>query len=164
LEMIQLWVNLPAKDKMTAPHYQAILNQDIPVVKLDDNGGIIRVIAGEYAGTKGAALTFTPINLWDMRMNRGRKAELQMPTGFTTILLVLQGTVLVNGTETVKGKELAIFEREGDLITLEATSDTICLVLNGEPIDEPIVGQGPFVMNTQAEIDQAMADYHAGLF
>ena len=164
LEMIQLWVNLPAKDKMTAPHYQAILNQDIPVVKLDDNGGIIRVIAGDYAEAKGAALTFTPINLWDMRVNTGHKVDLQLPAGFTTILLMLQGTVLVNGAETIIGKELAIFEREGDLISLEATSDTICLALNGEPIVEPIVGQGPFVMNTQDEIDQAIADYRAGRF
>ena len=162
--MIQLWVNLPAKDKMTAPHYQEILNQDIPVVKLDDNGGIIRVIAGDYAGAKGAALTFTPINLWDMRVNTGHKVDLQLPAGFTTILLFLQGTVLVNGTETIKDKELAIFGREGDLISLEATSDTICLVLNGEPIDEPIVGQGPFVMNTQDEIGQAIADYRGGRF
>ena len=162
--MIQLWVNLPAKDKMAAPHYQEILNKDIPVVKLNDNGVIIRVIAGDYAGTKGAALTFTPINLWDMRMNTGHKVDLQLSAGFTTMLLVLQGTVRVNGTETIKNKELAIFGCEGDLITLEATSDTICLVLNGEPIDEPIVGQGPFVMNTQDEIDQAIADYRAGRF
>lgn len=162
LEMIQLWVNLPAKDKMTAPHYQEILNKDIAVVKLSDNSGIIRVIAGEYAGAIGPAKTFTPINLWDVRMNAGRKIDLQLPAGFTTILLVLQGTVLVNGAETIKGKELAIFEREGELISLEATNDTIVLVLNGEPIDEPIVGQGPFVMNTQDEIDQAMADYRAG--
>jgi quercetin 2,3-dioxygenase len=164
LEMIQLWVNLPAKDKMTAPHYQGILNKDIPVVELNDKGGVIRIIAGDYAGTKGAALTFTPINLWDMRMNTGHKVDLQLPTGFTTILLVLQGTVLVNGTEAIKSKELAIFEREGDLISLEATNDTSCLVLNGAPIDEPIVGQGPFVMNTQDEIDQAIADYRAGRF
>ncbi len=164
LEMIQLWVNLPAKDKMTTPHYQAILNKDIPVVKLDDNGGMIRVIAGEYAGTKGSAQTFTAINLWDMRMNTGHKIDLQLSAGFTTMLLVLQGAVLVNGTETIKGKELAIFERNGDLISLEATSDTIILVLNGEPIDEPIVGQGPFVMNTQDEIDQAITDYRAGRF
>ena len=162
--MIQLWVNLPAKDKMAAPHYQGILNKDIPVVKLDDNGGIIRVIAGDYADRKGAALTFTAINLWDMRMNTGHKVDLQLPAGFTTILLVLKGTLLVNGTETINRKELAIFEREGDLISLEATNDIVCLVLNGEPIDEPIVGQGPFVMNTQDEIDQAMADYHAGRF
>ena len=110
---------------MTAAHYQGILNKDIPAVKLDDNGGIIRVIAGDYAGTRGAALTFTPINLWDMRMNTGRKVDLQLPAGFTTILLVLQGTVQVNGTETIKGKELDIFEREGNLISLEATSNTI---------------------------------------
>jgi len=164
LEMIQLWVNLPAKDKMAAPHYQGILNKDIPVVKLDENGVIIRVIAGNFAGTKGAAKTYTAINLWDMRMKTGHKVDLQLTTGFTTILLVLQGTVLVNGAETIKSKELAIFEREGDLISLKAMSDTICLILNGEPIDEPIVGQGPFVMNTQDEIDQAMVDYHDGRF
>jgi len=97
-------------------------------------------------------------------MNAGRKVDLQLPAGFTTLLLVLQGTVLANGTETIKGKELALFEREGDLVSVEAMSDTIVLVLNGESIDEPIVGQGPFVMNTQDEIDQAMADYRAGRF
>ena len=164
LEMIQLWVNLPAKDKMSAPHYQAILNKDIPAFKLDDNGGLVRVIAGDYAGTKGAAKTFTPVNRWDMRLSARHKTELQLQAGYTTVLLVLQGTVLVNGTETLKGKELAHFEREGDVIAIEAMSDTVLLVLNGKPINEPIVGQGPFVMNTQDEIDQAMDDYHAGRF
>ncbi|MGH8498810.1 MAG: pirin family protein, partial [Methylococcales bacterium] len=99
LEMIQLWVNLPAKDKMTEPRYQEILNKNIPAVKLDDNGGIIRVIAGKYAGTMGAAKTFTPINLWDARISPGHKIDLQLPNGFTTALLVLQGTVLINGTD-----------------------------------------------------------------
>jgi quercetin 2,3-dioxygenase len=164
LEMIQLWVNLPAKDKMTAPHYQEILDKQIPVVKLDNNSGTIRIIAGEYAGTKGAAKTFTPINLWDMRINAGHKVDLQLQAGFTTLLLGLHGTVLVNGTELINGKQLAIFEREGDHISLATTGDTDVLVLNGDPIDEPIVGQGPFVMNTQDEIDQAMADYRAGRF
>ncbi|NOT11610.1 MAG: pirin family protein [Methylococcaceae bacterium] len=164
LEMIQLWVNLPAKDKMTAPHYQAILSKDIPVVKLYDDGGIIRIIAGEYAGTKGPALTFTPINLWDLRIDAGRKIDLHLPDSFTTILLILQGSLRINGTEMIKGKELARFEREGDFISLEATGNTHFLVLNGQPIDEPIVGQGPFVMNMPGEIEQAMADYRAGRF
>ncbi len=164
LEMIQLWVNLPAKDKLSAPHYQEILNKNIPVITLDDNGCIIRIIAGEYAGTKGAARTFTPINLWDMRMNAGRKIDLHLPDGFTTILLVLQGSLRINGSETINGKELVLFEREGDCISVEATTNSVFLVLNGQPIDEPIVGQGPFVMNSQHEIDQAMADYRAGRF
>ncbi|MGH8551574.1 MAG: pirin family protein [Methylococcales bacterium] len=164
LEMIQLWVNLPAKDKMTEPRYQEILGQNIPAVKLYDDGGMIRVIAGEYAGTMGAAKTFTPINLRDARLSAGRQIDLQLPNGFTTALLVLQGTVLIDGTQTIEGKELAIFERAGDQISLEAMSEAIFLVLNGEPIDEPIVGHGPFVMNTQEEIDRALADYRAGRF
>lgn len=149
---------------MAAPHYQVILDKDIPAVTLDDRGGFIRVIAGDYLGTKGAALIFTPINLWDMRMKKGHNVDLQLPTGFTAMLLVLQGAVLVDGTKPIKCKELAIFEREGNLIPLAVTDDTLCLLLNGKPIDEPIVGHGPFVMNTQDEIDQAVADYRAGRF
>lgn len=164
LEMIQLWVNLPAKDKMTEPHYQAILNKDIPVVNLEDNGGMIRVIAGDYAGIKGAAKTFTPINVWDIQMNIGHNIDFPLPAGFTTTLLVLQGTIQINGTTIIKGKELAIFEREGNIIAVEATDNAIFLLLGGEPIDEPIVGQGPFVMNTRDEINQAIDDYRAGRF
>lgn len=164
LEMIQLWVNLPAKDKMTAPRYQEITNASIPVVELPNNAGKAKVIAGDFETTAGAARTFTPINLWDIRLNAGSKAKLPLPDGFTTAILVLEGNVKVNGSESLKAKELAIFERTGDHVNLEATEQSVLLVMNGEPIDEPIEGYGPFVMNTQEEIRQAMADFQAGRF
>lgn len=165
LEMIQLWVNLPAKVKMSTPHYQEILNKHIPIVKLDDNGSILRVIAGNYTNTHGAAKTFTPVNLWDLRMKMGYKIDnLQLALGFNTMLLVLKGMVLVNNITSVKEKEMVFFEREGNYIAIEATSDSMILILNGEPINEPIVGQGPFVMNTKDELEQAYMDYRAGNF
>ena len=164
LEMVQLWVNLPAKDKMTAPGYQEILSQNIPVVNLANDSGKVRVIAGNYADTKGAARTFTPVNVWDMRLKAGSKIDLSLQEDHTTMLLALSGTVKVNGTDALSRKELALFERNGDQITLEPETDSIVLLLSGEPIDEPIAGYGPFVMNTQGEIRQALADYHAGHF
>ena len=164
LEMVQLWVNLPAKDKMSRPGYQEILDRAIPVVKLDDDGSLVRIIAGDYADAKGPARTFTPINLWDVRLKAGHKAELPLPDGFTTLLLVLKGRVRVNGGETVGAAELARFERDGAGVRLDADDDTTLLVMSGEPIDEPIVGYGPFVMNTREEIAQAMVDFRAGRF
>ncbi len=164
LEMVQLWVNLPAKDKMTAPRYQEIRDSTIPAVKLGSDGGIARIIAGEYNGTKGPARTFTPIDLWDLRLKAGRRTEMNVPHGFTTILLVLKGTVLVNDSEAVGTAELALFEREGGGISLAAEEETTLLVMSGQPIDEPVMGQGPFVMNTREEISQAMADFRAGRF
>lgn len=165
LEMIQLWVNLPAQAKMSAPHYQEILSQNIPTVKLDDNGSFLRVIAGNYVGTHGVAKTFTPVNLWDLQIKGGCKIDpLPLPPDFNTMLLVLKGNVLVNHITSVREKELAFFEREGDFITLESSNDAIVLILNGEPINEPIVGQGPFVMNTKEEIAQAFMDYRSGRF
>lgn len=164
LEMIQLWVNLPARDKMSAPRYQEILDGMVPAVKLDGDGSLARIIAGEYDETRGPARTFTPINLWDMRLKAGRGTELHLPDGFTTILLVLNGSVLVNDSEAVGAAELALFEREGERITLSAQEEATLLVMSGQPIDEPIVGHGPFVMNTREEISQAMADFRAGRF
>ncbi len=164
LEMIQLWVNLPAKDKMTVPRYQEISNASIPVVELPNNAGTARVIAGDFETTVGAARTFTPINLWDIRLNAGTKTKLPLPDGFTTAILVLQGNIKINGSEPLKAKELAHFERTGDHVDMEADEQCVLLVMNGEPIDEPIEGYGPFVMNTQEEIRQAMADFQAGHF
>lgn len=164
LEMIQLWVNLPAKDKMSAPGYQEILSRDIPVVDLPDGSGLMRVIAGDYAGIKGAARTFTPVNLWDVRLNAGGKINLTVPAHFTAALLVLKGSVRVNGSEQLGEKELALFGHDGDRIEIEAEDDSVILALSGEPIDEPIAGRGPFVMNTVEEIKTAMADYAAGRF
>jgi hypothetical protein len=164
LQMAQLWVNLPAEDKMAAPRYQEILDGTIPVVKLDGDAGIARIIAGEYAGKKGPARTFTPVDLWDLRLNAGGRTELRLPEGFTTMLLVLNGSVVVNDDETVGAAELALFERQGERVNLSAQEAATVLVMSGQPIDEPVVGYGPFVMNTREEIHQAMADFRAGRF
>src|SRR3989442_5627702 len=159
IEMAQLWVNLPAKFKMSQPKYQEILEQQIPVVKLTDGAGTVRVIAGEFQGTSGPARTFTPVDLWDMQLKAGRTAELRLPEGHTTLLLVLRGDVKLNGAERASEAELAEFDRRGNAISIEATKDTTVLLMSGEPIEEPVVGSGPFVMNTQAELREAFRDY-----
>jgi len=161
MEMAQLWVNLPAKDKMAAPGYQDIRSQQIPTVNAD-GGASVRVIAGEFRGMKGPARTFTPINVWDTRIKAGHRIEMDFPEGYTTLLAVLNGKVVINGEEAAEAAELAILDRAGKRITLEATEDAVILVLNGEPIDEPVVGYGPFVMNTHDEIHQAVRDYQSG--
>jgi redox-sensitive bicupin YhaK (pirin superfamily) len=164
LEMVQLWVNLPAKDKSAAPGYQTLLTGDIPSVDLADGAGRVRVIAGDYEGRKGPARTFTPINIWDLRLNRDKTATLTLPEGHTVALAVLGGTVLVNGAEVVRAAQLVTFDRAGGAITLEANNDVTVLVLSGEPINEPVVAHGPFVMNTVGEIKQAMLDFQNGKF
>jgi redox-sensitive bicupin YhaK (pirin superfamily) len=161
-EMVQLWVNLPAKSKMSAPHYQELLASDIPSVDLP-GGGRVRVIAGEFKGFKGPAKTFT-VNLWDLRLPAGASADLRLPEGHTTALFVLKGKAVINGTQAAGEAELALFEREGEEVSVKAETDTTILVLDGRPIDEPVVGYGPFVMNTQQEIRQAIADYEDGTF
>jgi redox-sensitive bicupin YhaK (pirin superfamily) len=166
LQMVQLWVNLRAKDKSAPPGYQTLLNAQIPSVALSQDAGTVRVIAGDYAGRKGAAKTFTPINLWDVTLRAGKSVELPLPDGHTTTFLVLSGEVAVNGeTEgrtTAREGDLAIFARAGEGISLTAKSDARLLVMGGEPIAEPIVGHGPFVMNSRAEIQQAFEDYQLG--
>ena len=161
-EMVQLWVNLPAKDKMSPPHYQAILNSEIPTVNLPDGQGIVRVIAGEFAKAKGPARTFTPIHVWDVRLAHGKRTDFAVPDGYTTALVVLRGALRVNGSEAIEAAEVGLFDRAGENFSIESLKDTTALLLSGEPIDEPIVGQGPFVMNTPQEIRQAMADYRSG--
>jgi hypothetical protein len=162
-EMVQLWVNLPAKSKMTAPGYQTLLDRDIPAVTLA-GGGRVRVIAGEFDGAKGPAKTFTPINLWDLRLPAGAGAQLRLPEGRTTALFVLKGNAMLNGTQAAREAELALFERDGEDISVTAETPATILVLDGKPIDEPVVGYGPFVMNTQQQIRQAIADYQEGRF
>lgn len=162
LEMVQLWVNLRAKDKSAQPGYQTLLRAQIPNVTLPQEAGVVRVIAGEFGGQKGAAKTFSPINLWDVTLRAGRTAELALPDGHTTAFLVLSGNVLVNGGRTATSGDLAIFERNGDRIILNGQPDARLLVLDGEPFAEPIIGQGPFVMNTRAEIQKAFDDYQLG--
>jgi len=162
LQMAQLWVNLRAKDKSAPAGYQTLLNPQIPVVSLPDDAGTVRIIAGEYGPNKGPAKTFTPINLWDVTLRAGKSTTLPVPTGHTTAFLVLSGTVTVNGGETAKEGDLAIFARDGDHITVEATGDTQLLLMDGEPIVEPVVGYGPFVMNSREEIRQAFEEYQLG--
>jgi len=164
LEMVQLWVNLPARDKMSAPGYQAIVDQEIPDLALKDHAGRLRLIAGEFDGKRGPAHTFTPIDVWDIRLNAGKSTTLDLHQGRNTALVVLHGAVEVNGQEVVREGQLALFERDGTQIRLEANNDAVLLILSGEPIDEPIVGHGPFVMNTDAEIQQAFVDFQSGKF
>jgi hypothetical protein len=160
--MVQLWVNLPSKDKMAPPRYQSILSSQIPVVKLPDGQGTLRIIAGEYAEVKGPADTFTPVHVWDLRLANNKQTELALPDGYTVALAVLRGALRVNGSETIDAAEIGLFDRTGNIINIECVKDTTALVLCGEPIDEPVVGQGPFVMNTSLEIRQAIEDYLNG--
>jgi quercetin 2,3-dioxygenase len=163
-EAIQLWVNLPAQYKMIAPHYQSIADAQIPVVKIDDNGSVLRVIAGNYQGAQGPANTYTSVNLWDLRLSAGQTVELEIPEDYTMLLFALKGSVKINGSAILNDVELAFFERKGKTITLTALKDATLLVMNGEPINEPVAGYGPFVMNTQAEIRQAIEDFKSGRF
>jgi len=161
-EMVQLWVNLPAKDKMMPPRYQGISHSQIPTVNLPDGHGVVRVIAGEFAGAKGPAKTFTPIHVWDLRLASDQRTDLAVPDGWTTILVVLKGAVRVNSSEPVGTAEVGLFDRTGTRICIDCAHDATALLLCGEPIDEPIVGHGPFVMNSPQEIRQAIADYQSG--
>ena len=164
LEMAQLWVNLPASAKLSQPGYQSLLARDIPEVALPDDAGTLRVIAGAFDGRAGPARTFTPLNVWDLRLQQGGQTRLSLPDGHTLALVVLHGTVLVNGQSIARGGQMLVFERAGSDIHIEANNDASLLLLGGEPIDEAVVGHGPFVMNTREEIDQAVADYNAGNF
>jgi redox-sensitive bicupin YhaK (pirin superfamily) len=164
LEMVQLWVNLPAKDKKAEPGYQTLLKGDIPSVDLADGAGRVRVIAGDYEGQTGPARTFTPINIWDLRLGRDKTTTLALPEGHTVALAVLGGTVLVNDEAVVRAAQLVSFARTGGAITLEANNEATVLVLSGAPINEPMVAHGPFVMNTVGEIKQAMLDFEQGRF
>src|SRR5690606_22891423 len=162
-ECVQLWVNLPAKLKMTDPAYQPIVAADIPVVDLPATAGRLRVIAGEHAGVRGPARTFTPMNVWDVRLAGGKTLELEVPENWTTAVVVLRGAVRIGG-ETVTGARFALLEPKGTRLSLAAVEDAVLLILNGEPIDEPIAGYGPFVMNSPAEIEQAIRDFSSGRF
>lgn len=161
-QMVQLWVNLPQKDKMSNPKYQALKNTDITKVDLGKNG-IIEVIAGEYNETKGSANTFTPVHLMNAKLNKGGKANFNFPEKYNTGLLVIEGNVKVNN-EAVQTDHFVLFENKGEVFTVESSDDAVVLVLSGEPINEPIVPYGPFVMNTKEEIVQAFDDFNNGKF
>jgi quercetin 2,3-dioxygenase len=164
MEMVQLWVNLPAKDKMSSPGYQTLLDAQIPTVELANGAGRVRVIAGAYEDAKGPAKTFTPINIWDVRLEAGGKTELAPVEGHTLMLLVQRGSVWINGAQSAGASQLALFERDGGSISVEAGGDAKLLLLSGEPINEPVVQYGPFVMNSEGEIRQAILDFNAGKF
>lgn len=161
-QMVQLWVNLPAKDKMSAPKYQAIAHKDIPTVKVEN--GFVEVIAGEYNQAKGAASTFSPVNMLNAKLNEGGKANFNFPAHYNTILLVVEGEVKVNNQEIVPTDHLLLFTNEGEDFTIEATESSVVLILSGEPLNEPIASYGPFVMNTQEQIREAFDDYNHGKF
>ncbi|MDB5342622.1 MAG: yhhW [Schlesneria sp.] len=161
LEMVQLWVNLPAQEKMSPPRYQGIVDSQIPRVSLPDGAGTARIIAGEFQGVRGPASTFTAINAWDLQLNPNGSVSLHLPEGDTALIVVQSGTLQVNDNP-LKAVELALFERSGELVILRAESASRLLVLSGEQLNEPVVGQGPFVMNTREQIREAIADYQAG--
>jgi redox-sensitive bicupin YhaK (pirin superfamily) len=161
-EMVQLWVNLPATAKMSKPGYQGILSTQIPRVELG-SGAFARVIAGELNGINGPAKTFTPVNVFDVRLEAGGRGELNLPAGQNSAIVLLRGDVVVNGSSELKGEaQIAPLSPMGESVTLEAQTESLLLVLSGEPLNEPVASYGPFVMNTKAELQQVFEDYQAG--
>ncbi|KPM31220.1 Pirin domain protein [Croceitalea dokdonensis DOKDO 023] len=163
-QMVQLWVNLPAKDKKSDAKYQAIKNEDINRYELSNGTGTIEVIAGEYKDVKGTASTFTPVHLLNAKLKKGTKADFQIPSNYNTALLVLEGSIVINETEEVPLDHLALMANDGETFEIEATDDAVVLILSGEPINEPIAAQGPFVMNTREELVEAFNDFQSGKF
>lgn len=164
LEMVQLWVNLPAEYKGEPAAYQTLVDTDIPRVALANEAGKLRVIAGKFNGQFGPAKTYTPINVWDVALDKSGETILNLPSGHNTLLMVRQGSVLVNNTEYVGAAQLVSFSQEGDELSLMAPENTSLLLLSGEPINEPVAGMGPFVMNSREEIEQAVKDFQHGHF
>lgn len=163
-QMVQLWVNLPAKDKMSKPKYQSLKNEGINRYKLADGQSEIEVIAGEYKGVKGSASTFSPVNLLNAKLAKGQEATFNFPKNYNTAVLVIEGNVNINKTEEVLTDHLALMGNDGEEFTIKATNDAIVLILSGEPIAEPIAAHGPFVMNTRQELVQAFDDFNKGKF
>ena len=163
-QVVQLWTNLPAKDKMSAPAYQAIENKSMGRYELPENGGFVEIISGEYNGVKGPASTHSPIYMMNAKLNKGGKADFSFPAHYNTALLVIEGSVKVNG-ENAPTDNFVKFANEGETFTVEATSEnSVALILSGEPLNEPIASYGPFVMNTREELMQAFDDYNHGKF
>lgn len=161
-EMVQLWVNLPKKDKMAKPRYQGIKNDRIPRIDLPDGAGTVRVIAGAYDGHQGPAQTFTPINLWDVRLQAGQTAHFKAPRGHTALVFALNGAVRLGSGEDLSEAEVVVLDREAEAFSLTAQADAKVLLLMGKPLGEPVVGYGPFVMNTEGEIKQAFLEFQQG--
>jgi len=162
-QMVQLWVNLPSKDKMTEPKYQAITNSEMGRVGLP-NGGEVEIIAGTFGGVKGRASTFTSVHLYNLKPKKGEKIELSFPSGYTTAILAIEGSALINGEQKLPTNNLALFGLTGEDITVEALEDGIFLLMSGEPLNEPIAQYGPFLMNTNLEIAEAIDDFRTGKF
>ena len=163
-EMVQLWVNLPKKHKMSAPRYQTLLDASIPRVAIAEGVGSVRVIAGEFAGRQGPAATFSPVNVWDVRLKAGHAVTLPVPDGHNAALAVLRGEVSANASRKVGAAELVVLSAAGNEVSIEAVSDATLLLLSGEPLLEPVVGYGPFVMTSRQEIEIAIDDFNGGKF
>jgi redox-sensitive bicupin YhaK (pirin superfamily) len=161
-QMIQLWVNLPAKDKMSTPKYQAITNDRLGKYPLD-NGGVVEVIAGEFKGVKGTASTFTPVEMYNVKIKKGTAVTFDLPSNFNTGILIVEGSAKVNG-QTAPADNFILFKNEGETISIEAEEDSILFVISGEPINEPIAAYGPFLMNTHKELEEALDDFNKGKF
>jgi redox-sensitive bicupin YhaK (pirin superfamily) len=163
MQMAQIWVNLPRAHKMDEPHYQPITARDIRAVELADGGGSVRVIAGEYQGVHGPARTYTPIQMLDARLNGGGRADFAIPAGHNAAILVMKGEVTLNG-QAAKSNDFVLFANEGERVAAVAGTEAQLLLLAGQPIDEPVVSYGPFVMNSVREIQQAITDFNMGKF
>ena len=164
MQMVQLWINLPAQFKMSPPKYQGITNDQISKFKLDDDGGIVEIIAGEYENVKGTATTFSTINLFNVKLNKSGKANFSFPARYNTSLLVIEGNITINGTEEVSTDHFALFQNDGEDFNIQTDEGAVVLVMSGKKIDEPIAAHGPFVMNTREEILQAFEDFNKGKF
>ena len=164
MQMVQLWVNLPAKDKMTEPKYQNIENKDLAKVDLGNGIGTIDIIAGEFGKSKGPASSFTPMSLFNVKLNKGKGTSLSFNESHNTGLLIIKGNVTINNKERAPTNHFVLFENKGKEFTIKAEDEAEILVLSGEPIDEPIASYGPFVMNTNDEIRQTIDDFNNGKF
>ena len=163
-QMVQLWINLPAKDKMSTPKYQPLLHSQMGKFELADDGGEVNVIAGSYKGIKGPASTFTPIQMYDARLKSNAVLEMEFPENYNSGILILEGKVKINEIKTAPTDHFILFGNKGTSVKIEALENSILLVLSGEPIDESIAQYGPFLMNTQAELKQAVNDFNSGKF
>jgi redox-sensitive bicupin YhaK (pirin superfamily) len=163
-QMAQLWVNLPRAHKMAPPRYQALLASQMGIVPLPEGSGVVRVIAGEHQGARGPAETFSPLDIYDARIAPHGRLELAFPAAHTTALLVMKGAVTINDDTPAHENDFVLFEREGGRIAVTALTEAQVLVLDGQPLAEPVVQYGPFVMNTEREIAQAISDYNSGRF
>ncbi|MGA6137403.1 pirin family protein [Acinetobacter dispersus] len=163
-EMVQLWVNLPAHSKMTPAKYQAIEADQIQHIALDDTGSEMRIIAGQYQDTTGAATTFSPVNVWDGTIVQGQEHTFYATEGHTALLVLLSGQMILNESQSIEAPSLVVLSREEIDFSIKAEQDSKFLILTGQPLNEPIEGYGPFVMNSKAEIVEAVRDFNSGKF